>query len=148
MNNFSRPSGFTLFEILLIVVLVGVLILSAVPSFIQVSAESRLAERDSVVSAVRAGISLYQANDFVFHGAPGRYPEELDNVPLESFAGENNLFFLIVLEGGIQDPNWSKGKQENIYHFYDGAQESTFIYSPEEGTFTEIEWVASVVSHK
>ena len=137
MNNFSRPSGFTLFEILLIVVLVGVLILSAVPSFIQVSLESRLAERDSVVSAVRSGIDLYRAKTSATHGGPGKFPEQLDRAPAKLCANEDNPFFIHVLEKGVQDTNWFKGEGINIYYFYDGSRQYLYTYHPETGDFAE-----------
>ena len=95
----KRSKGFTLIELILVIAILGILAISALPKFLDVSTQAKQASREGVVGAVRAGIALYRANDMVVTGAgPGSYPTTLDSAAAGACAG---TCFDTILSNGI-----------------------------------------------
>lgn len=131
-----EPKGFTLVELVLVIAILGILAIAALPQFINVSTQARIASRDGVVGAVRSGVMLFRANDLVVNGAPGDWPDPLDAAAANSTAGAANLFFDDVLTQGVADGNWAKGATIYTYVYDDGTTTYTYTYAPAAGTFT------------
>jgi MSHA pilin protein MshB len=123
-----HQKGFTMIELVLIITLLGVLAIAALPKFINLSQEANKVSRDGILSAVRAGIALHQANE-------GSYPETLDSVKSTTNCGPESLCFADITFIGVDDPSWHK-VDANTYTHNDGSTTAIFKYDSAEGTFT------------
>lgn len=126
--------GFTLVELILVITILGILAVSALPQFIDITTEAEQASRDGVVGAVRAGIALYRADDLVTNGAPGNYPTNLDAVAIDTDCGPTTACFATILTSGVTDDNWHKVTAAQ-YTFSDGTTTFTYNYDNSAGSF-------------
>lgn len=131
----QRIRGFTFIELVLVITVLGILSVSALPYFLNISTQARQASRDGVVGAVRSGVSLAWANDVITNGPPGSYPAALDAVPNGAFCAPANPCFTAVITNGITDGSWHKTAARR-YNFSDGSQTYTYSYNAATGAFT------------
>lgn len=127
--------GFTLIELVLVITILGILAVSALPRFIDVSTRAEQASMAGVVGAVRAGIALQRADDLVTNGPPGVYPATLDAVAVSTACSATNPCFGTVLTNGVTDGSWSTGAAVRTYAFNDGTTTYAYTYDNGAGTF-------------
>ncbi len=113
MTRRSRQSGFTLIEILVVVMILGLLISLAVPQFLGRTDEARVVKAKADMKAVEAALSLYKLDSGIYPTTeqglealvdkptigtePRRWREGgyLERVPLDAWDGE----FLYASDG-------------------------------------------------
>ena len=123
--------GFTLIELILVIAILGILAISAIPKFFDLSGSAEQAVRDGVVGAVRSGLALYRANDIVTNGGSGSYPSSLDSVGDGSAC---TTCFSTILQNGVNDASWTR-TTGTAYVFNDGTSTTSFTYNVTNGTF-------------
>lgn len=137
MRGTTRECGFTLLELLAVVVVLALIAGVAVPRYLDVSARARQSAEDGVVGAVRSAIRSRMVNNAVM-GNPGA-PASLDAAASGAVASASAPFFAAVLQSPVMD-GWRKGATANEYV---GPAGTKYFYDPPTGQFaTEIAVVA------
>ncbi|QQR80580.1 MAG: type II secretion system protein [Deltaproteobacteria bacterium] len=127
--------GFTLIELVLVITILGILAVTAMPNFINVSQNAEDNARMGIVGSIREGISLQKAQDLVQHGPPGNFPAALDAAADGTIASSASPIFGSILHHPITSDNWTK-VNATTYTYNDGTSSFTFTYNPATGSFS------------
>jgi prepilin-type N-terminal cleavage/methylation domain-containing protein len=116
--------AFTLIELTIVILILGILATVAVPKFVEFQENARKAKAEAVIGAVKEGIGIYMSESILNNGREPKWPETLDNAP-NGYASSANPFFVNVLESGVVDSGWQKSivnpvnKIEYYYLYYE-----------------------------
>jgi len=134
MKIFNSSKGFTLIELVMVIIILGILAVVAVPKFADLSSQSKDAATQGVVGNVKSAIVIYYATHEDANGVlDPQYPLHLDAAAASSVAGPTNAFFDSVLaQGGITEDSWSKGTSVDIYNAPNGDE---YTYTSSNGNF-------------
>ena len=112
MKFLRNQKGFTLIELVMVIVILGILASVAIPKFSDISQKAEIAAEAGVVGAVRAGISAVYMTNMINSPGLATYPDSLDTAPkgqVNTPTVALNAFFTGVLsQGGVHDGNWYK----------------------------------------
>ena len=120
--------GFTLIEVVMIIVILGILAAVAIPRFYNLQTEAQISAEAGVIGGVRAGVATYYANQCVNIGTCA-YPVTLDAAADGACTVANSCFDSVLSQGGITD-DWSKAAL-----IYTGPTGTAYTYTPATGTF-------------
>ena len=125
---FMNRKGFTLIELIMVIVLLGLLAIVAIPKYYDLQADAKLAADKGVVGGVRGGIYTYFAKNKA-------YPASLDIAAAVSGAcnAAKPCFDNVLDQGGIQQ-DWSK-VTATTYTGASGAGIGTCTYTAATGSF-------------
>jgi type IV pilus assembly protein PilA len=128
----SSGNGFTLIELIMVMVICGVLAAVAVPKFISFRQEAILAAEKQVVSNLKIGINSYYIESVTRGRTPLNVPV-LDDAT-NTFASNDNPFFTFVLQSpGVTGSGWRKV----IANAYQGPSGLFYFYDSYAGTILE-----------
>lgn len=122
--------GFTLLELVLVIVVIGILAISTLPRFMNLKQQSREEQKRAIMGAVRSGISLYRTNTSIDDASTAHYPLALDS----EGKGPCRDCFSNVLNIPFGGSYWSK-VDDKTYKYEDGKKLETYVYNSNEGTF-------------
>ena len=114
--------AFTLIELVMVIVILGILAAVAIPRFIDLTASANDAAERGVVGGVRAGIYTYYAQNRA-------YPASLDGAANGDCTTANACFDTVLAQGGVT-ADWSKAG-----NVYTGPTGATYTYTPATGAF-------------
>jgi prepilin-type N-terminal cleavage/methylation domain-containing protein len=81
LSRFRSQSGFTLIELIIIIVVLGILAAVAIPKYQDITNEAKAAACKGALGSLRSGTSIYYANQIVKTGTPTWPPiDSLRNV--------------------------------------------------------------------
>jgi len=118
-----HKKGFTLIELVMVIVITGILSAVAVPKYFDLQDKAKLAAENGVVGGVRSGVYTYFTN----HKA---YPATLDTATNVACATSNICFDTVLQQNGITS-GWTKTASLS----YQGPAGNNYIYQPSDGSF-------------
>jgi len=136
MKFLRNQKGFTLIELVMVIVILGILASVAIPKFSDISQKAEIAAEAGVVGAVRAGISAVYMTNLIASPGTATYPDSLDQAPkgvVNTPTIQLNAFFTGVLaQGGVHDGNWYKNSSAmNGQDTYTGKAGGRYSYYPD-----------------
>jgi len=123
MSLMSFKKGFTLIELVMIIVILGILSVVAIPRFFDLSGQANTAAERGVVGGVRAGISTFFAQNQNFPAALGGTGTCTTAAP---------CFGTVLAQGGISETTWSVAGST-----FTGPAGGTYVYESTGGSFID-----------
>lgn len=125
----KNDKGFTLIELVMVIVILAVLAAVAIPTFVNLSSEANSAAALGVVGGVRAGLTTYYVDSS--RGNRTSYPSTLDSATSAAACASGNACFTTVLSQGGITSDWTKATAST----YTGPNGTTYTYTSSAGTF-------------
>lgn len=107
--------GFTLIELIMVIVIIGILAVIAIPRFFSLADDAKRAAEQGIVGGVRAGVYTSYAQNKAFPASLGACP---------------NCFNAVLTQPVTKDWTGTDGL------VFVGPTGSTYTYTPADGTFT------------
>jgi len=130
-RRWEMRKGFTLIELIMIIVILGILAAVAIPKYYDLQSQAQQAAEEGIVGGVRSGISTYYANQCAAGScnATVGWPGSLDSASDSACNSTNVCFDTVLTQGVTQD--WTR----NNSTAYTGPAGTTYIYNNTTGNF-------------
>lgn len=126
MKSLRSQEGFTLIELVIIILVLGILAATAIPKFYDMSAKAKEAAEKGVVGGVRGGIAIVYASNLL--NGSTNFPADLGGAAGPALP--TNVLFSNVISPGI-DADWSMSGTSVYWGPYGGS----YAYDAASGTF-------------
>lgn len=136
MNRvFRNQKGFTLIELVMVIVILAVLGAVAIPIYVDLRQEARDAAELGVAGGVQAGITTYFVDPA--RGNRAAYPPTLDAAVAAACATGNICFNTVLSQGGITS-GWTKLTIVAPFQYRSPASATNvWEYTPATGSFVK-----------
>ena len=126
--------GFTIFELILVILIAGLAAIQAIRTFEDLSQQAKRAHESAVALRVRTGIDNYFVDSE--RGNKTQYPVSLDRAESGQCSSSNSCFDQVA-PAGIGIESWWK-VSERVYRS-DVSGTNSWQYYPETGAFVKTE---------
>ena len=126
-----REAAFTLIELIMVIVILGILAAIAIPKFFNLDTDAKKAAEKGVVGGVRAGIATFFAKQKA-SSTPPDFPASLDGTYTGACTAAKACFNAVLQLEGITDSSWNK-TGANTYTGPEGT--TTYTYTSSTGEF-------------
>jgi MSHA pilin protein MshA len=123
----KRKGGFTLIELVIVIVILGIMAITAIPKYYDLQAQAKASAEKGVVGGIRAGIATFYGNSCA--GGTCAWPATLD-AATTGVCSVANACFASVLAQAITDPTWAKTAGG-----YTGPTGAAYTYTAGTGAF-------------
>ncbi|MBF0511276.1 MAG: type II secretion system protein [Candidatus Omnitrophica bacterium] len=123
----NNKSGFTLIELIMVVVILAILAVAALPKYFDLSNNAKTSAEQGAVGGVRAGIATFYANACA--GGTCAYPAALDAANVAACAAGNPCFGNVMSQAVTS--GWTKASATT----WTGPAGTTYTYTANAGTF-------------
>lgn len=101
LNMKKLKSGFTLIELIMVTIILGILAAVAIPRYMSTVTKSEEAAEDAVISSIKAGLENFALNSMMENGRRVWSRNPFDNVKIDGYVGEQRSPWQ------INDHEWS-----------------------------------------
>ncbi|HVP12349.1 MAG TPA: type II secretion system protein [Phycisphaerae bacterium] len=122
--------AFTLIELVIVIVILGLLASVAMPMYLEYRTDANRSAEQYVVGAVRTGVYNQYAKNKISGGPT--FPTSLDSASANSTASSTNPFFSTILDSPVTS-GWSKDGTTTTYI---GPAGTTYYYDSSAGRFS------------
>lgn len=132
MRNFK--TGFTMIELIFVIVVLGILAAVAVPKFAATRVDAQISKGIADVASIRSGI-VSERQSRLIKGSTGYIQNGTGTKQLDN----GGLFGGVLMYGVANDSNkdgaWSAIAGSGTYVYRAGGISTTFTYTPADGKF-------------
>lgn len=126
----KSEKGFTLIELIMVMVILAVLGSVALPQYVDLRSEARTSAEQGVSGGVRAGIITFFVDPA--RGNRTSYPTTLDSATNAACSQSNPCFGTVLQQGGIT-ADWTKLTSTTYRSSVNGT--NVWTYTPSTGSF-------------
>ena len=101
LNMKNLKSGFTLIELIMVTIILGILAAVAIPRYMSTVTKSEEAAEDAVIASIKAGLENVALNSMMENGRRVWSRNPFDNVKIDGYVGEQRSPWQ------INDHEWS-----------------------------------------
>ncbi len=128
MTFINKGNAFTLIELVMVIVVLGILAVVAIPKYFDLSSQAKTSAEKGVLGGVRSGIATYYGNACA--GGTCAYPATLDAASTGACTSGNSCFGNAISQA-VTDSSWTKASATT----YTGPAGTTYTYASGAGTF-------------
>jgi prepilin-type N-terminal cleavage/methylation domain-containing protein len=121
----NNNKGFTLIELIMVIVILGILAAVVVPKFFDLTTQAHVKNKAAVIGNIKAGLNLYAADRLVKNGTRA-YPALNQTALLDTILDEVPSGWSYVAGGGT-DPDTFKYSGDNSSYTYSSTGSSYTI---------------------